>query len=202
AGYLFGLGETVDRSPLVAGLAAASLPAGAYRLEGAFGDPTLAALGFRLGAYGYDRYQKPVERPVLELPEGADTAEIDRLIQSAFLARDLVNTPANDLGPDAFEKAILDFAAGRGLEAKVIRGDDLLAQNFPMIHAVGRASAQAPRLVDLSWGNKDHPRLTLVGKGVTFDTGGLNIKPGSSMALMKKDMGGAANILGLANAIV
>src|SRR5690606_6687036 len=104
--------------------------------------------------------------------------------------------------PDAFEKAILDFAAGRGLEAKVVRGDDLLAQNFPMIHAVGRASAQAPRLVDLSWGNEGHPKLTLVGKGVTFDTGGLNIKPGSSMALMKKDMGGAANILGLANAIV
>ena len=202
AGYLFGLGETVDRSPLVAGLAAASLPAGAYRLEGAFGDPTLAALGFRLGAYGYDRYQKPVERPVLELPEGADSAEIDRLVRSVFLARDLINTPANDLGPDAFEKAILDFAADRGLEAKVIRGDDLLAQNFPMIHAVGRASAQAPRLVDLSWGNEGHPRLTLVGKGVTFDTGGLNIKPGSSMALMKKDMGGAANILGLANAII
>lgn len=202
AGYLFGLGAPADRSPLVVGLAAAALPAGTYRLEGAFGDPTIAALGFRLGAYGYDRYQKPRERPALELPEGADAAEIDRLARSAFIARDLVNTPANDLGPDAFEKAILDFAAERGLEVRVIRGDDLLAQNFPMIHAVGRASAQAPRLVDFSWGDPAHPRLTLVGKGVTFDTGGLNIKPGNSMALMKKDMGGAANVLGLANAVI
>lgn len=202
AGYLFGLGTPADRSPLVLGLAAASLPAGTYRLEGAYGDPTLATLGFRLGAYGYDRYQKPKERPVLDLPEGADAAEIERLVRSAFIARDLVNTPANDLGPDAFEKAILDFAGERGLDARVIRGDDLLAQNFPMIHAVGRASAEAPRLLDLSWGDPAHPKLTLVGKGVTFDTGGLNIKPGNSMALMKKDMGGAANIMGLTNAVV
>lgn len=200
--YLFGLGKPADRSPLVLGLAAAALPAGTYRLEGAFGDPTLAALGFRLGAYGFDRYTKPKERPTLELPQGADAAEIERLTASAFLARDLVNTPANDLGPDAFEKAIRAFAAERNVEASVIAGDELLAQNFPMIHAVGRASSQAPRLIDLTWGDPAHPKLTLVGKGVTFDTGGLNIKPGNSMALMKKDMGGAANILGLASAII
>lgn len=201
-GYLFGLGGNANRSALVTGLASAALPAGLYRLEGAFGDPTLAALGFKLGAYRYERYMKPSERVALELPEGADAAEIDRLARSAFIARDLVNTPANDLGPDAFEDAIAAFARDRGLELRAIRGEDLLAQNFPMIHAVGRASAQAPRLIDLSWGDPAHPKLTLVGKGVTFDTGGLNIKPGNSMALMKKDMGGAANILGLANAIV
>ena len=201
-GYLFGLGKAADRSPLVTGLAAAALPGGTYRLEGAFDDPTLAALGFRLGAYGYDRYIKPKDRPTLELPEGADAAEIERLVRSAFIARDLVNTPANDLGPDAFEEAIAAFARDHGLDVKVIKGDDLLTQNFPMIHAVGRASAQAPRLIDFSWGDPAHPRLTLVGKGVTFDTGGLNIKPGNSMALMKKDMGGAANILGLANAVI
>lgn len=202
SGYLFGLGAEAGRSALVTGLAAAALPAGAYRLEGAFGDPTLAALGFRLGAYRYDRYRTSKDRPVLEMPEGADATEIERLERSAFLARDLVNTPANDLGPDAFEKAIVQFAQERSAEVEVVRGDDLIARNFPMIHAVGRASAEAPRLVDFSWGDPAHPKLTLVGKGVTFDTGGLNIKPGNSMALMKKDMGGAANILGLANAII
>jgi leucyl aminopeptidase len=187
---------------LVLGLAASALSAGTYRLEGEYGDPTLAALGFRLGAYGFDRYAKAKERPTLELPKAADAAEIETLVTSAFIARDLVNTPANDLGPDALEAWIVAFAETHGVETNVVRGDDLLAQNFPMIHAVGRASDQAPRLVDFSWGDAAHPRLTLVGKGVTFDTGGLNIKPGNSMALMKKDMGGAANVLGLANAIM
>lgn len=200
-GYLFGLGGS-DRSALALGLAAAALPAGTYRLAGDYGDPTLAALGFRLGAYGFDRYTKPRERPTLQLPDGADSAEVETLVASAFIARDLVNIPANDLGPDAFEARIVDFAEGHGAEVRTIRGDDLLAQNFPMIHAVGRASDQAPRLVDFSWGDATFPKLTLVGKGVTFDTGGLNIKPGNSMALMKKDMGGAANVLGLANAIM
>ena len=200
--YLFGLGPKSNRSALVLGLAASALPSGTYRLEGDYGDPTLAALGFRLGAYGFDRYTKAKDRPVLELPEGADAAEIENLVTSAFIARDLVNIPANDLGPDAFEAWITDFAGTHNVPIKVVRGDDLLAHNFPMIHAVGRASGQAPRLVDFCWGDAAHPKLTLVGKGVTFDTGGLNIKPSSSMALMKKDMGGAANVLGLANAIM
>jgi leucyl aminopeptidase len=199
---LFGLGADANRSALVLGLAASALPAGTYRLEGEYGDPTLAALGFRLGAYGFDRYAKAKERPTLDLPKGADAAEIENLVTSAFIARDLVNTPANDLGPDALEAWIVAFAETHGVETNVVRGDDLVAQNFPMIHAVGRASDQAPRLVDFSWGDAAHPKLTLVGKGVTFDTGGLNIKPGNSMALMKKDMGGAANVLGLANAIM
>ncbi|AEQ50093.1 leucyl aminopeptidase family protein [Pelagibacterium halotolerans] len=202
AGYLFGLGSAPDRSALVLGLAAAALPAGTYRLAGDYGDPTLAALGFRLGAYGFDRYTKSKECPTLQLPDGADSSEIENLVASTFIARDLVNIPANDLGPDAFEAWIVDFAKKHGIEIKTIRGDELLAQNFPMVHAVGRASDQAPRLVDFAWGDAGHPKITLVGKGVTFDTGGLNIKPGSSMALMKKDMGGAANVLGLANAIM
>ena len=118
------------------------------------------------------------------------------------LARDLINTPPNDLGPDAFEKEIRAFAARHKMKVKAIVGDDLLKQNFPMIHAVGRASAEAPRLLDLSWGRASDPKITLVGKGVTFDTGGLDIKPSAGMLLMKKDMGGAANVLGLAHAIM
>lgn len=201
AGYLFGMGDAAA-SPLALGQASAALPVGHYCLEGDYGDPTLAALGFGLGSYGFDRYRKPKSRPTLECPGGADAAEVDNLVASAFIARDLVNTPANDLGPDAFEDWIIQFAREHGAEVKCVRGEALLSENFPMIHAVGRASDQAPRLLDFSWGDPVHPKLTLVGKGVTFDTGGLNIKPGSSMALMKKDMGGAANILGLANAVM
>jgi leucyl aminopeptidase len=202
AGYLFGLGAADNRPRLVTGLAGAALEAGNYRLEGEFGDPTLAALGFRLGAYRFDRYRKPKAGPVLADPAGADAAEITRLTDAAFLARDLVNTPANDLGPNAFEREIRTFAARHKMQVSAIVGDELLTQNFPMIHAVGRAAAEAPRLLDLRWGNARHPKVTLVGKGVTFDTGGLDIKPSSSMLLMKKDMGGAANVLGLAHAIM
>jgi len=202
AGYLFGVGPADGRPKLVHGLAAAALEPGRYRLAGALGDPTIAALGFRLGAYRFDRYRKGKEAVELELPEGADAAEVTRLTDAAFLARDLVNTPANDLGPDALEAQIRTFAKRHQLDVKVIAGDDLLQENFPMIHAVGRAAAEAPRLVDFSWGRKGDPKITLVGKGVTFDTGGLDIKPSAGMLLMKKDMGGAANILGLAHAII
>lgn len=202
AGYLFGLGAPEDRPKLVTGLAAAALEAGSYRLEGEFGDPTVAALGFRLGAYRFDRYRKPKAGPLLADPAGADSAEVTRLAEAAFLARDLVNTPANDLGPAAFEREIRAFAARHRMKVKAVVGDDLLRQNFPMIHAVGRAAAEAPRLLDLSWGKASDPKVTLVGKGVTFDTGGLDIKPSSGMLLMKKDMGGAANVLGLAHAIM
>ncbi len=122
-------------------------------------------------------------------PAGADGAEVKRLAEAAFLARDLVNTPANDLGPDAFEAAIRAFATQHKMKLKAIVGDDLLKQNFPLIHAVGRAAAEAPRLLDLTWGKASDPKVTLVGKGVTFDTGGLDIKPSAGMLLMKKDMG-------------
>ena len=202
AGYLFGLGTAEDRPKLVTGLAGAALEAGTYRLEGDFGDPTLATLGFRLGAYRFDRYRKPKAGPTLVDPAGVDAAEVNRLTQAAFLARDLVNTPPNDLGPDAFERDIRSFAAGHKMKVDAIVGDDLLTRNFPMIHAVGRAAAEAPRLLDLRWGKAGDPKVTLVGKGVTFDTGGLDIKPSASMLLMKKDMGGAANVLGLAHAIM
>ncbi len=202
AGYLFGLGAADGRPKLVHGLAAAALEPGRYRLAGALGDPTVAALGFRLGAYRYDRYRKARKAVELELPDGADGAEVERLAAAAFLARDLVNTPPNDLGPAALEEEIRGFCERHGVETRVIVGDELLAQNFPMIHAVGRAAAEAPRLVDFSRGREGDPRVTLVGKGVTFDTGGLDIKPASGMLLMKKDMGGAANILGLAHAII
>lgn len=202
ASYLFGVGDDSNRSPLVVGLAAAVLEPGEYRLTGALGDPTLAALGFRLGTYRYERYRRTSERPVLADVEGADMAEVERLVEAAFLARDLVNTPANDLGPAAFEREIRALAERHAMEITAIVGDELLAQNFPMIHAVGRAAHEAPRLLDLRWGREDAPRVTLVGKGVTFDTGGLDIKPASSMLLMKKDMGGAANVLGLAHAIM
>jgi leucyl aminopeptidase len=200
-GYLFGTGGEIGRPKLVTGLAAAALEPGRYSLKGALGDPTLAALGFELGAYRFDRYRKGRSPVELSLPAGADRAEVARLAAAARLARDLVNTPANDLGPDAYEAEIRAFAAARGMTMTVIKGDDLLAQNFPMIHAVGRASTQAPRLIDLTWGNPGDPKVTLVGKGVTFDTGGLDIKPSSNMILMKKDMGGSANVLGLAHAI-
>ncbi|WDR00656.1 leucyl aminopeptidase family protein [Devosia sp. J2-20] len=200
--YLFGMGATTDRPTLVTGLAGTALPAAHYCLEGAFGDPTMAAIGFRLGAYRFDRYRSARPAPTLSAPDGADAAEIDRLVEAAIIARDLINTPANDLGPDAFEAAIRDFAKARGMDIAVTAGDDLLKANFPLIHAVGRAAAEPPRLIDLSWGDPAAPKVTLVGKGVTFDTGGLDIKGAAGMLLMKKDMGGAANVLGLAHAIV
>lgn len=199
AGHLFGMGA--GASPFQLGQAGAALGQGAWHLAGDYGDPTLAAIGFRLGAYRFSRYSAAKPGPELALPAGADAAEVARQVEAATLARDLINSPANDLGPDAFEAEIRAFAAARGMEIAVIKGDDLLAENFPMIHAVGRASTEAPRLVDLRWGREDAPRVTLVGKGVTFDTGGLDIKSAAGMLLMKKDMGGAANVLGLAHAI-
>ncbi|SFV36599.1 leucyl aminopeptidase [Devosia crocina] len=200
--YLFGTGAEADRSPFIAGLAASALPAGEYRLAGATGDVTTAAIAFRLGAYRFDRYRKSKPGPVLVLSGEADADEVERQVTAASLARDLINTPAGDLGPDALHAFVEAFAAERGMAFSAIVGDALLEQNFPMIHAVGRASAQAPRLLDLRWGDETHPKVTLVGKGVTFDTGGLDIKSAAGMLTMKKDMGGAANVLGLAHTIV
>jgi len=202
SGYLFGTGRAEDRPALVAGLASAALPEGRYRLEGDLGDVETAALAFRLGAYRFDRYRKGQPAPELVAPASVDTGELERLTQAAFLARDLINTPANDLGPQALERAIRDLAARHHAEIEATVGDDLLAANFPMIHAVGRAGVEAPRLVEMTWGDPGHNRVTLVGKGVIFDTGGLDIKSASGMLLMKKDMGGAANVLGLAHAIM
>lgn len=206
SGYAFGLGQAQNRPKLVTGLAAAQLPAGQYELHGDLDDPDLAALGFQLGTYKFTRYKQGNGQAdgntELCLAKEVDDKEIDRLTEAAFIARDLINTPPNVLGPDAFESEIRAFAKTRKMNVKAIVGDALLKENFHMIHAVGRASAEAPRLLDLSWGNKSHPKITLVGKGVTFDTGGLDIKPAAGMLIMKKDMGGAANVLGLTHAIV
>src|SRR5690606_14582181 len=136
------------------------------------------------------------------LPEGADGAAAERIAAGAYLARDLANTPTNDLGPDDLEQAARELAESHGAALSSIVRDDLLAQDFPLIHAVGRASAIELRLIDFRWGDETAPKVTLVGKGVCFDTGGLDIKPPSSMLTMKKDMGGAAHVLGLASMIM
>ncbi len=201
-GWLFGTGPVETRPVFVAGLAGAGLPEGTYRLEGDYGDPTLAAIAFQLGTYRFDRYRTVQAGPKLVVPGRADADEVERQVKAATLARDLINTPANELGPDALERQVRSFASGHGMKIKVTSGDDLIKARLPLIHAVGRASSEAPRLLDLSWGNASHPRVTLVGKGVTFDTGGLDIKSAAGMLLMKKDMGGAANILGLAHLIM
>jgi leucyl aminopeptidase len=183
--------------------AASALPEGSYRIEGLPPDAAeVEALGWLLSHYAFDRYrdQNPA-RARLIAPEGVDAARLEVIAAGEALTRDLVNTPANDLGPGALEAACADLAARHDADMTVIRGDDLIARNFPLIHAVGRAAVEAPRLIDMAWGSAG-PALTLVGKGVCFDTGGLNLKPGSSMGLMKKDMGGAATVLGLAHMIM
>lgn len=191
------------RDPFAPARLAALLPAGDYALEGEIDDPALAALGWLLQGYRFDRYRKanPV-RARLALPEGVDGEEITRIAESAALARDLVNTPANDLGPAEIEAAVRALAAECGASVSSVVGDDLLARNFPMVHAVGRASSREPRLIDLSWGDPAQPKVTLIGKGVAFDTGGLDLKPSAAMLLMKKDMGGAAAAIAAARMIM
>ncbi|MBY0511173.1 MAG: leucyl aminopeptidase family protein [Rhodospirillaceae bacterium] len=203
---VLGLGRGDD--PWVAGNLAKTLPKGTYRIDtltgAAANAPTWIALGWALGGYSFSRYKsEPVaQRAALAWPEGCDRGYVQRAVAGTTLARDLINTPAADMLPDALEKAARDLAASHGAAINVIAGDDLLTQNYPMIHAVGRASAAAPRLMDLTWGDANARKLTLVGKGVCFDTGGLDLKPASGMALMKKDMGGAAIVLGLAHMIM
>ena len=200
---LFGVGDQANATAI--GALAQNLPAGDYRIAFAprefTGTATVIAWG--LGAYVFDRYKKR-KRPAPRLapPEGADMAEARRIIEASWLARDLVNTPANDMGPDALEAAAASVARANGAEIEVIAGDALLRHNYPLIHAVGRAAAQGPRLVHISWGDPAHPRLALVGKGVAFDTGGLDIKPSAGMRLMKKDMGGAAHALALGQLVM
>ncbi|WP_112311663.1 leucyl aminopeptidase family protein [Pseudogemmobacter bohemicus] len=163
-----------------------------------------SALGWLLAGYRFDRYRpgKSPARPArLVVPAGINARRIEAMAAGEFLTRDLINTPARDMGPEELETAFLALAAEYGATVQVIRGDDLIAQNFPLIHAVGQASPRTPRLLDLRWGSTG-PRLTLVGKGVCFDTGGLDIKPANGMLLMKKDMGGAATTMGLAKMIM
>lgn len=201
SGAALGLGDGDD--PLAAGALGGKLPPGDWFFDnpGAT-DVRLASIGFLMGAYRFDRYRKPGQpRPRLFLDGSLDRAEIVSAVEAVWLARDLVNTPANDLGADGIEAAARTLARDRKASIKVIKGAEL-AKGFPLIHAVGQASSVAPRLIDMRWGSRGAPRLTLVGKGVSFDTGGLDIKPASGMRNMKKDMGGAANILALARMVM
>ena len=202
-----GLGTAETRARLRFGLAKAiaGLPEGNWSLEGSLTDVQRdeAVLAWLMQAYRFDRYRpgKPFGPALLRLPDGVDGARMLAMATGEFLTRDLINTPASDMGPDELEQAFTALATRFGATTTIVRGDDLLAQNFPMVHAVGRAATRAPRIMDMRWGTSG-PKVTLVGKGVCFDTGGLNIKPSSGMNLMKKDMGGAATVLGLAHMIM
>ncbi|EBA05898.1 leucyl aminopeptidase family protein [Sagittula stellata] len=201
AGYGTAAQRARQRFPLAGAIP--QLAPGTYRIgTGTLDNPETEALGWLLSAYRFDRYKTatPANR-YLVAPDGVDAARIETLAEAEYLTRDLVNTPASDMGPEALELAARDLADRFCASIDVTTGDALLDHNFPLIHAVGRASAQAPRLIDMRWGDAG-PKLTLVGKGVCFDTGGLNLKPGASMGLMKKDMGGAANTIGLAQSIM
>jgi leucyl aminopeptidase len=201
-GVLFALAADAkaDKDPFLPGRLADLLPAGAYRFASAPHDARLAALAFALGSYRFARYRAAESKDVrIEVPDGVDGAELSRIADGVTLARDLINTPANDLGPAELEDAARTLAARHGAVIRSVIGADLLAENFPLIHAVGRAADRAPRLIDLTWGDPAHPKVTVVGKGVVFDTGGLDIKPESGMRIMKKDMGGAACVLALAH---
>jgi len=203
-GILFGLeGAEESKDSFLPGRLPEHLPDGVYRFANEPHDARLAALAFALGLYRFTRYRKAEARKIyLDLPQSIDRDDLQRIVEGVTLARDLVNTPANDMGPAQLEQAARKLAAHHNATINAIVGDDLLAQNFPLIHAVGRAAAGAPRLIDIFWGEAGHPRVTLVGKGVCFDTGGLDIKPDSSMLNMKKDMGGAATALAAAHMIM
>jgi leucyl aminopeptidase len=204
SGILFGLENASDaRDLFLPGRLPQQLPSGVYRFANDPHDARLAALAFALGAYRFTRYHKSEGRKIkLDLPQSLDREDLERVVEAVTLVRDLVNTPANDMGPADLEEAARTLAAKHGAGARATVGDDLLRENFPLIHAVGRAAARQPRLIDLTWGDVDDPRITLVGKGVCFDSGGLDIKPESSMLNMKKDMGGAATALALAHMIM
>jgi len=187
------------------GVAAAALPDGSYRLDPQpkAATSTNAGIGWALGVYEFSRYRKPKRKcPKLVWPSNADRNAIERTVSATYLVRDLINTPANDMGPAELAAAARRLAREFKAKCRVIVGDDLLRQNCPAIHAVGRASDSAPRLIDITWGSNRHPKLTLVGKGVCFDTGGLDLKPAAGMKLMKKDMGGGAHALGLARMVM
>nr|WP_316641998.1 leucyl aminopeptidase family protein [uncultured Roseateles sp.] len=190
-----------DAAPFALAALPGALPEGNYKLaaEGLQLGAEQAALSWELGSYQFDLY-KPRKRPaaVLQLASSPDAQRGLALATAICATRDLVNTPAEHMGPAELAEAAKELAKQHGATFKQIVGDALLKQNFPAIHAVGRAATRAPRLIELNWGKPKHPKLTLVGKGVCFDSGGLDIKGAEGMRQMKKDMGGAANALGLA----
>ncbi|MEH6744239.1 leucyl aminopeptidase family protein [Hyphomonas sp.] len=202
AHVLYGLGKGKD-ALAVAGLSA-KLPKGSYRIveTGSLAFQQIAA-GWADGAYRFDRYLKEkAAPPQLVIPEDADVDALSREADACALLRDLVNTPAADMGPQDIQAAISDLAEQFGAKLTTIIGEELLTQNYPMVHAVGRAAVYEPRFMELEWGDPSHPSLALVGKGVTFDSGGLDIKPGSGMRIMKKDMGGSAHVIALSQLIM
>lgn len=206
AGALVGLGTKAARLRTRFALASAraALPARTFHLITDLDSDALNAelLGWLLAGYQFDRYKASArELAQLICPDSTNAFRLEAIAAGETLTRDLINTPASDMGPPDLENAARALAITHGARIAVTEGDDLLKQNFPMIHAVGRAASRAPRLIDMRWGETG-PKLTLVGKGVCFDTGGLNLKPGASMGLMKKDMGGAAAVLGLASMIM
>ena len=193
-----------ERSELAYGVLAAKLPSGTYRFQKPHRNEALVALALCLHGYEFSRYKENKGDKVVKLVVDDEKAlqEARRLSDAHHLARDLINTPANDMGPLELSNAVKGVADEYGASFKETVGDKLLDDNFPLIHAVGRASDNKPRLIDMTWGDENHPKVTLVGKGVVFDTGGLNIKTGNFMTLMKKDMGGAANVLALAKMVM
>jgi leucyl aminopeptidase len=203
AGVLFGLEKPGDPIDVFRpGQLSSLLPAGVYRFNNAPHDPRLAALAFITHAYQFTRYRKAEARNVrLVVPAGVDGEDISRIAEGVALARDLINTPSNDMGPDELEAAARALAKQHSARV-MVTGGAALEKDFPLIHAVGMGSPRSPRLIDITWGDERDPRITLVGKGVCFDTGGLDIKPSSGMLNMKKDMGGAATALGLAHMIM
>lgn len=197
SGFVFSTGA--EKNEALFGKLGAMLPKGNWHVSAKL-TPSAAAFTL-LGAYVFSRYKKD-RSPRRTLAVGSVCEEATRIASACSYVRDLINTPTNDMNPDTLEAEARALASQHNAAISVITGDDLITQNFPMIHAVGRASHYTPRLIDLVWGKADAPKVTLVGKGVCFDTGGLDIKPSSSMLLMKKDMGGAAHVLGLARMIM
>lgn len=202
-GALFGIGNGLDAFAL--GAAAFGLPEGDWEIDElpATLDPGLVALAWALGGYRFTLFKAAERQPArLVPPAGTDIAETDSIASAVMLARDLINSPADIMGPEGLEAAFRKLAKVHGAKVNVTKGDALLKQNYPMIHAVGRAAGEAPRLLELEWGDPAHPRLALVGKGVCFDSGGLDLKPAAGMRWMKKDMGGAANAMALAQLVM
>src|SRR5262245_46016917 len=204
AGVLFGIESPDDpeRDRFRPGQLVGLLPAGTYRFANSPHDTRLATLAFALGSYQFSRYRKSEAHGVrLVLPDGVDGDALCHVVEGVTLCRDLTNTPSNDMGPAELEAAAKALAKKHSAKIQVTSGN-ALAKNFPLVHAVGAGSARAPRLIDMTWGKASDPKITLVGKGVCFDTGGLDIKPDTGMLNMKKDMGGAATALALAHMVM
>lgn len=201
------IGISAPEDPFALGTVPCALPEGRYRLHPTLGeriDPARALLGWGLAAYRFERYKKPrrAAATLLLPPEAPGLDEARAMLEASLRVRDLVNTPSEHMGPDELEYEVQHLGTRFGAQVDVIRGDELLRENLPAIHAVGRASHRAPRLIALHWGDPSKPKLSLIGKGVCFDTGGLDIKPADGMRNMKKDMGGAAHAIALAGLIM